>query len=183
MCPETQGFLAGLNSARLHRQLERSKLRRVRGFVQCINVNSITYLFQQKTDPVIEVKKMTRIILFSLVVTAVFLGATTTGYAQGMGANPSQGRSQSVGAQRQRASEGLARRDTDRLRSQRDSHAVSPDEQGSETAMEMRERRDERTQIMEEYRETREPGQEGRSELEDREEQPAKKRWWKFWDN
>jgi hypothetical protein len=126
---------------------------------------------------------MTRNILFSLTVTALFLGVMTSGYPQGMGANPSQGRSQSAGAQRQRATEGLARRDTNRLRSQRDSHAVNPDEQGSETATEMRERRDERTQIMEEYRETREPGQEGRSAPEDREEQPAKKRWWRFWDS
>ncbi len=155
----------------------------MRGFVQCINVNSITYLIQQKTDPVIEVKKMTRNIFVSLAATAVFLGATTTGYPQGMGANPSQGRSQSAGAQqRQRASEGLSRRDTDRLRSQRDSHAVNPDEQGSETAIEMRERQDERGQILEEYRETREPGQEGRSEAEDREEQPVMRRWWKFWE-
>ncbi len=126
---------------------------------------------------------MTRNILFSLAATTVFLGATTTGYAQGMGANPSQDRSQSAAAQqRQRATEGLARRDTERLRSQRDSRAVNPDEQGNETAIEMRERRDERTQIMENYRETREPGQEGRSEPEDRKEQPAKKLWWKFWE-
>lgn len=143
----------------------------------------ITYLSRQKTDPAVEVQKMTRSILFSLAVTAVFLGATTTGYPQGMAANPSQGRSQSAAAeQRQRAAEGLARRDAERLRSQRESHAVNPDEQGSETAIEMRERRDERVQIMEEYRETREPGQEGRSEPEDREKQPAKKRWWKFWE-
>ena len=126
---------------------------------------------------------MNRYRLVLLALTVVFLSVTTTAYPQGMGANSSQGRSQSAGAQqRQRASEGLARRDTDRLRSQPDSHAVNPDEQGSETAIEMRERRDERGQIMEEYRETREPGQEGRSAPENREEAPAKKRWWKFWD-
>ena len=143
----------------------------------------ITYLSRWKADPAIEVQKMTRNRLFFLAVTVVFLGATTTGYPQGMGANPSQGRSQSARAQQgQRAAEGLARRDAERLRSQRDSHAVNPDEQGSETAIEMRERRDERAQIMEEYREPREPGQEGRSEPEDREEEPAKKRWWKFWE-
>ncbi len=108
---------------------------------------------------------------------------TSTTYAQGMSSGASQGRGQSFGAQQQqRAAEGLDRRDQNRLRSQRDQPAANPDERGSETAMEMRERRDERREIMDDYRETREPGQEGRSNPDDREEAPAKKRWWRFWD-
>ena len=126
---------------------------------------------------------MNRNNLISLASAAVMLIATSTAHAQGMGSNQSRGRPDTTRMQQQsRASDSLARRETERSRDQRESHAADPNEQGSETAIEMRARRDERTQIMEEYRETREPGQEGRRESEDREEQPAKKRWWKFWD-
>ena len=108
---------------------------------------------------------------------------TNTSYAQGMSAGASQGRGQSFGMQQQqRAAEGLARRDQNRMRSQRDQRGANPAERGSETAIEMRERRDERREIMDDYRETRVPGQEGRPNPEDREEEPAKKRWWRFWD-
>ena len=80
-----------------------------------------------------------------------------------------------------RATEG--RREAETRRWQPDSHAVSPDEQGDDTAIEMRERRDERGEIMEDYRNTREASQEGRDQPEDREKEPEKPRWWKFWDS
>lgn len=49
---------------------------------------------------------------------------------------------------------------------------------GSETAQEMRARRDERKAIQEEYRANREPGQEGKTE----EGEAKKKPWWRFWE-
>lgn len=54
---------------------------------------------------------------------------------------------------------------------------------GSDKAQEMRARRDERKEIKEDYRESREPGSdEVDSDLEDKaEEKPEKKPWWKFW--
>ena len=123
------------------------------------------------------------LVSFSLASAAVMLVATSTAYAQGMGGNQSRGRPDTTRMQQQsRVSDGLARREAERSRDQRDAHAADPNEQGSETAIEMRARRDERTQIMEEYRVTREPGQEGRRESEDNDEAPAKKRWWRFWD-
>lgn len=55
-------------------------------------------------------------------------------------------------------------------------------EQAGDTAAEMRARRERRNEIMDAYREDRNPGQEGRSEPQERESRPAKKPWWKFWD-
>ncbi len=56
-------------------------------------------------------------------------------------------------------------------------HRTDPDTEGSDTAKEMRGRRDERDEIMEGYRGQRTAGQEGtRGESE-----PTKKPWWKFW--
>lgn len=58
---------------------------------------------------------------------------------------------------------------------------------GNEKSQEMRERRDERKQIKEEYRGDRENGQEGADldsddeSLADEEQKKAKKPWWKFW--
>ena len=58
---------------------------------------------------------------------------------------------------------------------------------GNETASEIRNRRDERKAIQEEYRGSRDPGQEGAGPDADSDavaagrQQKAKKPWWKFW--
>lgn len=60
---------------------------------------------------------------------------------------------------------------------------------GSDTAVEMRNRRDERKAIKEEYRDGREPGQEGANRdgdeesVADEQKEKAQKPWWKFWGN
>ena len=67
--------------------------------------------------------------------------------------------------------------------------AAAENADGEETASEMRARRDERKVIQEEYRDNREPGQEGIASDEASEDtaeeqnEKAKKSWWKFWDD
>ena len=58
---------------------------------------------------------------------------------------------------------------------------------GNEKSQEMRARRDERKEIMEEYRDGREAGDDGidqdaeREEIAEEQQAKAKKPWWKFW--
>ncbi len=86
---------------------------------------------------------MNRKNLLSLAVATVNLIATSTVYSQGMEGGQSRSRLDSSRMpQHSRAADGLARREAER-------------------------RRDERAQIMQDYRESREPGQEGRSDPED----------------
>ncbi len=122
-------------------------------------------------------------ILVSLTVMAMLLVAISASHAQGMGASQARGRSQTAAAQhRQTDLDLIGRRASETQRTSPDAHAVNSDEQGDDAAIEMRHRRDERTRIIEDYRETREPGQEGRSDAESREDPPEKPRWWKFWE-
>jgi len=59
---------------------------------------------------------------------------------------------------------------------------------GNERAEEMHDHRDEGKAIKEQYREGREPGQEGadsdagKADVADEQQEKAKKPWWKFWD-
>jgi hypothetical protein len=83
--------------------------------------------------------------LLSLMVAAAMLVATSSAYSQGMESGQSRSRlGSSTMQQHSRAADGLARREPERRRSQGKSHAANPDKQGSDTAMEIRERRDER---------------------------------------
>jgi len=63
--------------------------------------------------------------------------------------------------------------------SKRKSDVDSDSGGGNEQSAEMRERRDERKQIQEEYRSGSEPGQEGDKAAGE----GGKKPWWKFWEN
>ena len=83
--------------------------------------------------------------LLSLMVAAAMLVATATVYAQSTGISPSNGRLDTPRMRQQsHAADGLARREPERRRSQGKFHAANPDKQGSDTAMEIRERRDDR---------------------------------------
>lgn len=98
------------------------------------------------------------------------------------------GSGQVAQGERQRAEVGTpearsrqAEGDADRAR-ERESARIESEagKRGDELGEEMRTRRDERKAIQEEYRGEREPGQERQDEQDGK---PAKKPWWKFWDD
>ena len=79
---------------------------------------------------------------------------------------------------------------SEEAQTKRPSNAEDAKTKGNEQAQEMRERRDERKSIQEEYKSDRTPGQEADSALtpDDDEDEKAeeakekpKKAWWKFW--
>ena len=66
----------------------------------------------------------------------------------------------------------------DKNRHGNDDHDKSGHNKGNQQSQEMRDRRDERKEIQEEYRANREPGQEANKV----DGKPEKKSWYKFWE-